>query len=59
MTPKEKAIELMCNLDGSKYFANYCINEILESFNPLEYYPEDLRDYWNKVKEEIEKLQPA
>ena len=31
--------------------------KILESFNFLEYYPEDLRDYWRKVKQEIIKLQ--
>jgi hypothetical protein len=28
----------------------------MESFNSLEYYPEDLRDYWKEVKQEINKL---
>ena len=33
-----------------------CVDEIMESFNSLEYYPEDLRDYWREVKQEINKI---
>ena len=69
MKPKDKAIELLdkysnksieCN-EGTewtydKQCALICVDEILESFNYLEYYPEDLRDYWQKVKQEINKL---
>ena len=70
MEAKEKALELVNNFyvngvqdeeysmeyaDGKKC-ALICVDEILESFNYLEYYPEDLRDYWQKVKEELKKL---
>ena len=47
MTSKEKALELV---------NNFYENGVQESFNFLEYYPEDLRDYWRKVKQEIIKL---
>ena len=63
MTPKEKAIELISNLDGSKYYANYCINEILQSLDDewtkIDFWTEELAEtieYWQQVKQEIEKL---
>ena len=69
MEAKEKALELLdkysdksieCN-EGTEWTydkecALICVDEILESFNYLEYYPEDLRYYWSEVKEEINKL---
>ena len=50
--PKDKRILI----DNSKQCALICIDEILESFNYLEYYPEEFRDYWQDVKQEINKL---
>ena len=69
MTEKEKAKELLdkysdksieCN-EGTEWTydkecALICIDEILESYNALEYYPEELRNYWQDVKQEINKL---
>lgn len=45
----------MFDIDA-KQCALICVDEILESYSPLEYYPEDLREYWREVKQEIEKL---
>lgn len=70
MTPKEKAKELVnkywneITYRDEEYEPNgdaidsalLCVDEILEAYNPLEYYPEDLREYWDKVKEEIRKI---
>ena len=68
LTVKEKAKDLIekfrdennmfeeDTLSAAKYFAVICVNEILEGYNPLEYYPEDLRYYWEGVKKEIEIL---
>jgi hypothetical protein len=36
-----------------KEVALIVIDEILEAYNPLEYYPEDLRNYWEEVKKEV------
>ena len=62
-TPKEEAIELVGIFElatGSKVrgigCAFICIDRILDAYYPLEYYPEDLKDYWEEVKQEIEKL---
>ena len=41
---------------NAKNCANICVDAILEAYNPLEYYPEDLRDYWENVRKEIEQL---
>ena len=61
MTPKNKAQELFDKfaLGGwGKEHANSCINEIIESIKYLEkdisYI--NLLEYWEEVKEEIEKL---
>jgi hypothetical protein len=70
MKAKDKAKELVdrfLRIEGAddcgnsysyvaKQCALICVDEIMESFNPLEYYPEDLRDYWKEVKQEINKL---
>jgi hypothetical protein len=70
MKAKDKAKELVdrfLSIEGAddcgnsyscvaKQCALICVDEIMESFNPLEYYPEDLRDYWQEVIQEINKL---
>ena len=68
LTAKEKAKDLIekfrdennmfeeATVEAAKYFAVICVDEILEGYNPLEYYPEDLRGYWEGVKKEIELL---
>jgi hypothetical protein len=70
MKAKDKAKELVdrfLRIEGAddcgnsyscvaKQCALICVDEIMESFNPLEYYPEDLRDYWQEVKQEISNL---
>ena len=70
MKAKEKAKELVDRfyfngIKDEEYSMQYedgvqcaliCVDEITESFNSLEYYPEDLRDYWQEVKQEISKL---
>lgn len=48
--------ELELSDTETKQCALICVNEILEGYNLLEYYPEDLRDYWEEVKQEIGKL---
>ena len=40
----------------AKQCALICVDEILESYNTLIYYPEDLKEYWNEIKQEINKL---
>jgi hypothetical protein len=52
----DEPIELIDRVIDMKRCALICVDEIMESFNSLEYYPEDLRDYWKEVKEEINKL---
>jgi hypothetical protein len=57
MSPKEKAIELVDKfaLGGwGKENALRCVDEIL-SINSVDK-DEDLSNYWEKVKQEIEKL---
>ena len=67
MIPKEKANRLVSDfikhsrsekdikpIQSAKKCALIAVNEILEAFNPLEYYPEDLRNYWTDVIIEIE-----
>ena len=44
------------SIKSAKQCALISVNEIMESFNSLEYYPEDLRDYWREVKQEINKI---
>ena len=66
MTPKEKARELVdkyadkagqrTDWDYDIQCALICVDEILESYNTLIYYPEDLKEYWNEIKQEINKL---
>lgn len=71
MTPKEKAIELVkkyieFKIDGrprifgialSKQFALIAVDEILEMDLPiLEEDADTFYDYWEEVKQEIEKL---
>tara|TARA_R110002126_G_scaffold35183_1_gene108555 strand:- start:482 stop:694 length:213 start_codon:yes stop_codon:yes gene_type:complete len=70
MIAKEKAKELVekfeyngvmiddirMNEEDAKQCAEICVDEILESYNALEHYPENLRDYWQEVKQEINKL---
>jgi hypothetical protein len=52
----DEPIELIDRVIDMKRCALICVDEIMESFNSLEYYPEDLRDYWKEVKQEINKL---
>tara|TARA_R110002167_G_scaffold4954_3_gene23141 strand:+ start:1385 stop:1597 length:213 start_codon:yes stop_codon:yes gene_type:complete len=40
----------------AKQCALICVDEILESYNTLIYYPEDLKEYWKEIKQEISKL---
>ena len=71
MEAKEKAKELINRFGNSqksvfphsilhkkhgKLDALICVDEILESYNTLIYYPEDLKEYWNEIKQEINKL---
>jgi len=42
--------------EGGKKCALIAVDEILESINTLEYYPEYFREYWNDVIIELEKL---
>ena len=67
MAPKEKAKELVekfeyngvmiddirMNEEDAKQCALICVDEILKSYNALEHYPENLRDYWQEVKQEL------
>jgi len=66
-TPKEKAEELISKFD--KLFANsylninkncalICVDEIIKEHTFIYYKPEyeDIINYWNKVKEEINKI---
>jgi len=70
MTPKEKAIELihkfakpidamhkypMC-YETSKQCALIAVNEIIDSLQIKNYSQADQYEYWNEVKNEIEKL---
>jgi hypothetical protein len=41
---------------NAKQCALIAVDEILISFNDFEYYPEDLKCYWEAVIKEIERL---
>jgi len=69
MTPKEKAQELVDNFSNftiqeswqsKNYFAIECaliaVDEIIDSIIIKNYSDADKYDYWNEVKQEIEKL---
>jgi hypothetical protein len=59
--PKEKArllIERFTDLDSQQInnpinCALVCVEEILIGYDTLEYYPEDLRQYWEEVIKEL------
>jgi hypothetical protein len=65
MTPKEKALEIFnkmynCELDISYYAAKQCaliaVEEILKSRPKITLSQLYYSDYWQEVKQEIEKL---
>ena len=49
-----------CNFDTAKISGLICVDEILKSYNTFKFhpecYPEGFRDYWEEVKQEINKL---
>lgn len=55
MTPNEKAKELV-DLFGKEY-AMFCVNEVLQAIDWHDFeVPNELIEYYNNVKVEIEKL---
>lgn len=63
MSPKEKALELINKFDGYKDYAEYAVDEIIESKPTCESSDPFLgttvyenTSYWEKVKQEINKL---
>jgi hypothetical protein len=68
MTPKEKAIELvdkfsneiLLTINGGKVAALIAVDEILNQYNSGKFdykiLNEEETDYWEEVKQEIEKL---
>lgn len=63
MTPKEKANELynkFCNMmshcDDAQECALIAVDEIIEALNCNQWQNQTMIDWYNKVKEEIEKL---
>jgi hypothetical protein len=70
MTPKEKAQELVdkfqvwhlndfddkyLNIDETKKLAICCVEEIVKEIDII-MFPNPFKQYWNKVKQEIEKI---
>jgi hypothetical protein len=71
MTPKEKAKELIDKfkgyaddstsscIDNARYIALLCVDEIISEYNVLQIetnFCYKMYQYWNEVKQEIEKL---
>ena len=65
MTPREKAAELIVNYqlkckslnyDEAKQCALIAVNNIIDSLQIKNYPQADQYEYWNEVKQEIQKL---
>ena len=66
MTPKEKALELIKKFrihqpvwevrDDAKQCALIAVNEVIEALNFHQWQNRNEIEWWNKVKEEIEKI---
>jgi hypothetical protein len=67
MTPKEKALELVAKMEkpmdgvsifrlASKQLALISVNEVIEALHEHHWQNRLIIDYWEEVKQEIEKL---
>ena len=61
MTPKEKAEELREKCDGYIGYALVAVDEILKELSPLDNHPlgtyiNPKIEYWQEVKQEVEKI---